>query len=49
VHTTYRAADGTESSGDNRLTHTWLRTDGTWRIVGGMSAPPPTGGSAGGG
>ncbi|MDP2478893.1 MAG: nuclear transport factor 2 family protein [Candidatus Palauibacterales bacterium] len=40
VHTTYRTADGTESSGDSRLTHTWLRADGTWRIVGGMSASP---------
>jgi ketosteroid isomerase-like protein len=49
VHTIYRAADGTESSGDSRLTHTWLRTDGSWRIVGGMSAPPPAGGGSGGG
>ena len=22
-----------------RITHTWLRTDGTWQILGGMSAP----------
>ncbi len=40
VHNHYRAPDGTESSGDSRLTHTWMRTDGTWRIVGTMSAPP---------
>lgn len=49
VHTTYRASDGTESEGDSRLTHTWLRTDGTWRIVGGMSAPPVPGAPPGGG
>ncbi len=22
-----------------RITHTWIRTDGTWQIIGGMSAP----------
>jgi Domain of unknown function (DUF4440) len=22
-----------------RITHTWIRTDGTWQILGGMSAP----------
>jgi ketosteroid isomerase-like protein len=49
VHTTYRSAGGAESSGDSRLTHTWLRTDGTWRIVGGMSAPPVPAEPPGGG
>jgi ketosteroid isomerase-like protein len=27
---------GTETS---RITHTWIRTAGTWQIIGGMSAP----------
>lgn len=22
-----------------RITHTWIRTNGTWKILGGMSAP----------
>jgi len=22
-----------------RITHTWIRTNGTWQIIGGMSAP----------
>jgi hypothetical protein len=22
-----------------RITHTWIRTSGTWQILGGMSAP----------
>ena len=22
-----------------RITHTWIRTHGTWQIIGGMSAP----------
>jgi ketosteroid isomerase-like protein len=26
-------------SGALRITHTWIRTHGTWQIIGGMSAP----------
>jgi ketosteroid isomerase-like protein len=32
--------DGSEKRTDTmRITHTWLRTHGTWQIIGGMSAP----------
>jgi ketosteroid isomerase-like protein len=48
VHTSY-SAEGRQATGESRLTHTWLRRDGTWRIVGGMSAPPAAVDSAGGG
>ena len=31
---------GTEVKTDRmRITHTWIRTHGTWQIIGGMSAP----------
>lgn len=30
---------GTDVRFDERITHTWLRTDEGWKIVGGMSAP----------
>lgn len=31
---------GPETKNDTmRITHTWLRKDGTWQIIGGMSAP----------
>jgi ketosteroid isomerase-like protein len=32
-------AGGATEQFTSRVTHTWLRTGGTWRIVGGMSAP----------
>ncbi len=32
--------EGAESKSDAlRITHTWIRTDGTWQIIGGMSSP----------
>ena len=31
--------DGSPLSTDMRWTHTWLRTDKGWKIIGGMSAP----------
>lgn len=44
VMTYYRAtvrrhnADGSESTKIYRMTHTWMKRDGKWQIVGGMSA-----------
>ena len=33
-------SDGTNPRTDAlRITHTWIRTHGTWQIIGGMSAP----------
>jgi ketosteroid isomerase-like protein len=33
-------SDGTSLRTDTlRITHTWIRTHGTWQIIGGMSAP----------
>jgi ketosteroid isomerase-like protein len=33
-------AEGIQAKIDTmRLTHTWIRTNGTWQILGGMSAP----------
>jgi ketosteroid isomerase-like protein len=31
--------DGTKETYTSRVTHTWLKTGGTWEIIGGMSAP----------
>lgn len=28
-----------ETTGATRLTHTWRKQDGEWKIIGGMSAP----------
>jgi ketosteroid isomerase-like protein len=33
-----RIADGSEPTTNSRLTHTWMKHDGKWQIVGGMSA-----------
>jgi len=33
-----RSADGTETMHSARLSHTWMKRDGRWQIVGGMSA-----------
>jgi len=32
---------GTEIAIQERFTHTWLRTENGWKIIGGMSAPLP--------
>ncbi len=43
VHYTYRYAsidaEGAEVESSGRITHTWQRDGGVWRIIGGMSAP----------
>ena len=42
VHYTYRYArleEGEEAESSGRITHTWQRDGGVWRIIGGMSAP----------
>ena len=42
VHYTYRYArleEGEEVESSGRITHTWQRDGGVWRIIGGMSAP----------
>jgi ketosteroid isomerase-like protein len=31
--------DGKSEKFTSRITHTWLKSDGNWRIIGGMSAP----------
>lgn len=33
-----QTADGSESATTYRMTHTWMKHDGRWQIVGGMSA-----------
>lgn len=33
------ARDGKIESEDSRITHTWMKVDGTWKIITGMSAP----------
>jgi ketosteroid isomerase-like protein len=40
IKTTWASKDGTKARTDAmRITHTWIRTNGTWQILGGMSAP----------
>lgn len=34
-----RDVEGREASREGRLTHTWRRHSGKWRIIGGMSSP----------
>ena len=34
---------GTDFRFQERFTHTWLRTPGGWKIIGGMAAPPAPG------
>jgi ketosteroid isomerase-like protein len=36
-------ADGARAAARYRITHTWVRNDGGWRILGGMSAELPPG------
>ena len=33
-----RDSDGNEEKQKTRITHTWMKKDGQWRIIGGMSA-----------
>jgi ketosteroid isomerase-like protein len=40
IKTTWATGEGAEARTDAfRITHTWIRTNGTWQIIGGMSAP----------
>jgi len=40
IKATWAAGEGAEARTDAlRITHTWIRTRGTWQIIGGMSAP----------
>ncbi len=38
VKSSFTGTDGQKTSSSSRITHTWLKTDGGWKIVGGMSA-----------
>jgi hypothetical protein len=39
IKANWATSDGVEVRKDAlRITHTWIRTHGTWQIVGGMSA-----------
>jgi hypothetical protein len=45
VKATWANSTGAEVKTDRiRITHTWIRTDGTWQIIGGMSSPVNTAG-----
>jgi ketosteroid isomerase-like protein len=40
IKATWATGEGAEARTDAlRITHTWIRTRGTWQIIGGMSAP----------
>ena len=40
VKATWAKKDGAEAKTEaTRITHTWIHTNGTWQILGGMSAP----------
>jgi ketosteroid isomerase-like protein len=40
IKATWASGEGTEVRTDTlRITHTWIRTHGTWQIIGGMSSP----------
>jgi hypothetical protein len=40
INVTWANSAGTEVKTDRlRITHTWIRTHGTWQIIGGMSSP----------
>jgi ketosteroid isomerase-like protein len=40
IKATWANAEGVQEKTDTmRITHTWIRTNGTWQILGGMSAP----------
>jgi hypothetical protein len=43
INATWANSTGAEVRTDRlRITHTWIRTNGTWQIIGGMSAPVNT-------
>jgi ketosteroid isomerase-like protein len=45
INATWTNSTGAEVKTDRfRITHTWIRTDGTWQIIGGMSSPVNTAG-----
>jgi ketosteroid isomerase-like protein len=45
IQATWANAEGVQAKTDTmRITHTWIRTNGTWQILGGMSAPVNAGG-----
>jgi ketosteroid isomerase-like protein len=39
VKSSFTGTDGHKASFSSRITHTWLKTDEGWKIVGGMSGP----------
>ena len=40
INATWADSEGAETRTDKfRITHTWIRTNGTWQIIGGMSTP----------
>ena len=40
IKANWASSEGAEARTDAlRITHTWIRTRGTWQIIGGMSAP----------
>ena len=40
INATWANGEGAEVRTDRlRITHTWIRTGGTWQIIGGMSSP----------
>jgi|SRR6516162_2481031 hypothetical protein len=40
INATWANSEGVEVRADKlRITHTWIRTGGTWQIIGGMSSP----------
>lgn len=39
VHVDWVAKDGKAGSDSSRLTHTWMKAGGRWKIIAGMSAP----------
>jgi ketosteroid isomerase-like protein len=40
INATWTNGEGAEVRNDRlRITHTWIRTGGTWQIIGGMSSP----------
>lgn len=41
VHWWATTTAGADVRFDERITHTWLRTDEGWKIIGGMSSPSP--------
>ncbi|MBN1418606.1 MAG: hypothetical protein JXP34_07490 [Planctomycetes bacterium] len=40
IHIPSKDPDGKDEERSMRITHTWLREDGVWKVLGGMSASP---------